>query len=61
MNAYVTVNGVKMTKLYPEGGAEAPPVADAAKICWRPPLCGHTHPGTKICSRQVFLASLAPY
>ena len=36
MNAYVTVNGVKMTKLYPEGGAEAPPVADAAKICWRP-------------------------
>ena len=36
MNAYVTVDGVKMTKLYPEGGAEAPPVADAAKICWRP-------------------------
>ena len=36
MNAYVTVDRVKMTKLYPEGGAEAPPVADAAKICWRP-------------------------
>ena len=36
MNDYVTVDRVKMTKLYPEGGAEAPPVADAAKICWRP-------------------------
>ena len=36
MNAYVTVDRVKMTKLYPEGGAEAPPVADAAKICWWP-------------------------
>ena len=36
MNAYVTVDGVKMTRLSPEGGAEAPPVAGAAKTCWRP-------------------------
>lgn len=36
MNDNVTVDRVKMTKLYPEGGAEAPPVAGAAKTCWRP-------------------------
>ena len=41
MNAYVTVNGVKMTKLYPEGGAEAPPVADAAKFAGGPAVRPH--------------------
>ena len=41
MNAYVTVNGVKMTKLYPEGGAEAPPVADAAKFAGGPAMRPH--------------------
>ena len=41
MNDYVTVNGVKMTKLYPEGGAEAPPVADAAKFAGGPAVRPH--------------------
>ena len=41
MNAYVTVNRVKMTKLYPEGGAEAPPVADAAKFAGGPAVRPH--------------------
>ena len=41
MNAYVTVDGVKMTKLYPEGGAEAPPVADAAKFAGGPAVRPH--------------------
>ena len=41
MNAYVTVDRVKMTKLYPEGGAEAPPVADAAKFAGGPAVRPH--------------------
>ena len=41
MNTYVTVNRVKMTKLYPEGGAEAPPVADAAKFAGGPAVRPH--------------------
>ena len=41
MNDYVTVDRVKMTKLYPEGGAEAPPVADAAKFAGGPAVRPH--------------------
>ena len=41
MNAYVTVDGVKMTRLSPEGGAEAPPVADAAKFAGGPAVRPH--------------------
>ena len=41
MNDYVTVNRVKMTKHYPEGGAEAPPVADAAKFAGGPAVRPH--------------------
>ena len=41
MNDYVTVDRVKMTKLYPEGGAEAPPVADAAKFAGGPAMRPH--------------------
>ena len=41
MNDYVTVDRVKMTKLYPKGGAEAPPVADAAKFAGGPAVRPH--------------------
>ena len=41
MNDYVTVDRVKMTKLYTEGGAEAPPVADAAKFAGGPAVRPH--------------------
>ena len=41
MNAYVSVDGVKMTRLSPEGGAEAPPVADAAKFAGGPAVRPH--------------------
>ena len=41
MNDNVTVDRVKMTKLYPEGGAEAPPVADAAKFAGGPAVRPH--------------------
>lgn len=61
MNAYVTVDGVKMTRLSPEGGCRSAAGGGCGKNLLAAPLCGYTHPGTKICSRQVFLASLAPY
>ena len=41
MNDNVTVDRAKMTKLYPEGGAEAPPVADAAKFAGGPAVRPH--------------------
>lgn len=61
MNAYVTVDGVKMTRLSPEGGCRSAAGVGCGKNLLAVLLCGRTRPGTKMRSRQIFLASLAPY